>query len=306
MSPQDPRHWLRAGCKLNLFLHVNGRRADGYHELQTYFQLLDYGDEIHIDTDMDGGIRVDWIAGEEDLAGRPADAGDDLLYRAAAALCTEARARDPDHPCNAHITLRKHAPVGGGLGGGSAAAACVLLELNRRWGLRLSIDRLSEIGLRMGADVPVFLHGRSATAHGIGDEIQPAELPGAPDWYLVLVPERRVPTAALFASPDLVRDTPKQPDRELLAHWREAGFNAFEPVVVGHDPQLTALRDDLAARAGFARLTGSGACLFAPVASADIGRRIAGELESSHPILARSIVTRPLVTSNQIFSQSTG
>ncbi|KTG17764.1 MULTISPECIES: 4-(cytidine 5'-diphospho)-2-C-methyl-D-erythritol kinase [unclassified Guyparkeria] len=296
---------VSAGCKLNLFLHINGRRPDGFHELQTYFQLIDYGDELRIATTTDRGIRVDWVAGDEDLSGRPTNPEDDLLYRAAMALRKAAPAAERDTRCNAHITLTKNAPIGGGLGGGSAAAARVLLELNRQWGLNLSLDRLCEIGVRLGADVPVFLRGQSATAHGIGDILHPGELPDGPDWFLILIPARTAPTAALFASPALERDTPKQDDARLLAHWRTEGFNAFEPVVLSHDAELTALRNALADYARFARLTGSGACLFAPVESAEAGRRIGERLQAEHPILRRFVVAPPLFTPNQEVSENT-
>ena len=300
----EPRG-VSAGCKLNLFLHINGRRPDGFHELQTYFQLIDYGDQLRFDATTGEGIRVDWRAGDEDLTDRPADPKDDLLYRAAMALREAAPAPDRNARCRAHITLTKNAPIGGGLGGGSAAAARVLLELNRRWGLNLSLDRLCEIGARLGADVPVFLRGQSATAHGIGDILHPGEIPDSPGWFLILIPARSAPTAALFASPALERDTPKQDDARLLAHWRTDGFNAFEPIVLGDDAELAALRDALADYAGFARLTGSGACLFAPVESAEIGHQIGERLQAEHPILRRFVVAPPLLTPNQEVSENT-
>ena len=303
MNRPNQSRWVAAGCKLNLYLHINGRRPDGYHELQTHFQLLDYGDRIRIDTES-SGIHVEWIAGDEGLFGRPANPADDLLYRAAISLCDEAQADDPDRRCNARITLQKNAPVGGGLGGGSAAAACVMLELNRLWGLNLPLERLCELGARLGADVPVFLRRQNATAHGIGDILLPGEISHAPAWYLILIPDRRAPTAALFSSSELVRDTPKQADSRLLTHWRDEGFNAFEPVLLADDPELAALRDALANRTGFARLTGSGACLFAPVESVATGHRLGEELQAQHPILRRFIVAQPVLTANQEVSEN--
>ena len=305
MTRSDPPHWVGAGCKLNLFLHINARRPDGYHELQTHFQLLDYGDELYIDAQDGNGIHVEWIPGDEGVAGRPADPADDLLYRAAAALCQAARAGNKDMPCQARITLRKNAPIGGGLGGGSAAAARVLLELNRLWAVDLPLDELCALGAGLGADIPVFLRGRSAIAHGIGEILHAGEIPDLPPWFLVLVPARSAPTAALFGSASLVRDTPKQDDGYLRAHWQTAGFNAFEPVLVGTDPELAALRDALAEHAGFARLTGSGACLFAPVESAEAGRHIGEQLAARHPILDRFFVAPPLPTPNQEVSENT-
>ncbi len=205
MTGPQTTEWLQAGCKLNLFLHINGRRNDGYHELQTYFQLLDYGDELRIETgDNSGVIHVEWIAGDEDLRGRPTQPEDDLLYRAAQLLRDEAQHRGfclSDTVCSARITLRKHVPVGGGLGGGSAAAAQVLLELNRQWQLGFSVDELAALGKLLGADVPVFLYGKSAMAHGIGEKLLPGPLADVPPAFLILVPDRIISTASLFASP---------------------------------------------------------------------------------------------------------
>lgn len=301
---QEPQ-WRSAGCKLNLFLHINGRRNDGYHELQTYFQLLDYGDELAVDTDVGDDIRVDWIAGDEDLRGRPDNPEDDLLYRAAMLLRAEASRRGHCERCGAQITLRKHVPIGGGLGGGSAAAARLLLELNTRWAAGLTTDELAKLGRELGADVPVFLRGQSAIAHGIGEDLRAAEIPAGAATYLVLVPARNAPTAALFASPDLERDTPKQLDAHLLRHWREQTVNAFEPVLLARDPELEALRAELAARAGFARVTGSGACLFAPVDSEEAGRAIGADLQANHPLLRRFFIARAVPTANQSVSGNT-
>ncbi|HSH84689.1 MAG TPA: 4-(cytidine 5'-diphospho)-2-C-methyl-D-erythritol kinase [Guyparkeria sp.] len=294
MTGPQTTEWLQAGCKLNLFLHINGRRNDGYHELQTYFQLLDYGDELRIETgDNSGVIHVEWIAGDEDLRGRPTQPEDDLLYRAAQLLRDEAQHRGfclSDTVCSARITLRKHVPVGGGLGGGSAAAAQVLLELNRQWQLGFSVDELAALGKLLGADVPVFLYGKSAMAHGIGEKLLPGPLADVPPAFLILVPDRIISTASLFASPNLERDAEKQPDQLLRERWQEDSFNAFESVVLADDPALRALHQDLSALAGFARLTGAGACLFAPVDSPERGVRIGKKLSEGHPVLRRFIV----------------
>lgn len=293
MTGPRTTEWLQAGCKLNLFLHINGCRNDGYHELQTYFQLLDYGDELRIETGDGGGIHVEWIAGDEDLRGRPAQPEDDLLYRAARLLRDEARQRGlclSDAACSSRITLRKHVPVGGGLGGGSAAAAQVLLKLNRQWQLEFSIDELAALGKLLGADVPVFLYGKSAMAHGIGEKLFPGPLADVPPAFLILVPDRIISTASLFASPNLERDTEKQPDQFLRERWQEDGFNAFESAVLADDPALRALHQDLSVLAGFARLTGAGACLFSPVSSPACGIRIGEKLSEGHPVLRRFIV----------------
>ena len=297
-APEEPAGtdpdatWLRAGCKLNLYLHVNARRPDGYHELQTFFELLDYGDELLVDTNHDD-IRVKWIAGDEPIDGRPTEPSDDLLHRAASRLRRYARDHGPRRrPLGAHITLRKHVPVGGGLGGGSAAAACLLLALNRRWGLALPSETLADLGRELGADVPVFVRGESATAHGIGEQLNPGVAGQTSGTYLVIVPALSSPTASLFAAEGLKRDTPKRSDAELLTCWREQASNVFEPPLLAAHPALSALHDDLRAEAGFARVTGSGACLFAPVASPDAGRRIGDALSAKHPILRRYFVSR--------------
>ncbi|WP_322520447.1 4-(cytidine 5'-diphospho)-2-C-methyl-D-erythritol kinase [Guyparkeria halophila] len=293
IEPAAEAHWLRAGCKLNLYLHINARRADGYHELQTFFELLEYGDELRVDTDHDD-IRIDWVAGDEPITGQPTAPQEDLLYRAAIRLREQARddrRGDQTTPHGAHVTLRKHVPVGGGLGGGSAAAARLLRVLNRAWGLDYPIDTLARIGKELGADVPVFVHGHSATAHGIGEQLHPDVAHDTSGIYLVLVPRLSSPTAALFASERLERSLPKQPDAELLDRWRDKGQNVFEPRVLEQHPELAALLSDLKTEAGFARMTGSGACLFAPVASERDGQRIGDRLASRHEILRRYFVS---------------
>lgn len=295
--------WLMAGCKLNLFLHINGRRADGFHELQTYFQLLEYGDELRVDADRSGRVQVAWTAGDEDTGGRPEHADDDLLFRAAMALKEAAVASgrltsDDAARLGASIRLRKNVPVGGGLGGGSASSACLLNRLNRLWNVQMSAGELEAVALRLGADVPVFIRARSAMAHGIGERTRAVEVPGGPRQYLVLVPDMPVDTASLYADPDLRRDSPKLDDATMLEHWREAG-NAFEPVVTARHPALAALLRDLRDEAGFARMTGSGSCLFAPVDSRDQGERIGRDLAEHHPQLRRFFVSPIAKTENQ-------
>ncbi|MFP4252757.1 MAG: 4-(cytidine 5'-diphospho)-2-C-methyl-D-erythritol kinase [Guyparkeria sp.] len=292
--PSCTSDWLRAGSKLNLYLHINARRPDGYHELQTFFELLDYGDELRVDTGHPD-IRIDWVAGDEPITGRPDNPHHDLLYRTAQRLRDTARRLDqtsPDRPLGAHVTLRKNLPVGGGLGGGSAAAACLLQHLNRAWGLGLPVDSLARIGLELGADVPVFVGGQSATAHGVGEQLNPGVAPHTSGIYLVVVPRVSSPTTNLFAAPTLRRDLPKQPDAPLLSHWREEGINVFESVVLANHPALGALLDDLRAETGFARMTGSGACLFAPVESETQARRMAEKLAGRHGIWRRHFVAR--------------
>jgi 4-diphosphocytidyl-2-C-methyl-D-erythritol kinase len=300
----DCRHdtpgWTMAGCKLNLFLHVNARRPDGYHEIQTCFQLLEFGDELRVEADDSGDIRIRWEAGDEALSGRPERAEDDLLHRATR-LLREAGIRagrlPAARPPGADVVLRKNVPVGGGLGGGSASAACLLNRLNRLWGLDLPPEDLEALATRLGADVPVFIRARSALAHGIGERLTPMPIPAGPEHFLILVPGIRSATAGLYADDRLERDTRKMDDDRLLRGWREA-HNAFEPLVMSRSPALAELRDDLERLAGFARMTGSGSCLFAPVEGREAGRRIGEELAERHATLRRFFVSKIVRSAN--------
>jgi 4-diphosphocytidyl-2-C-methyl-D-erythritol kinase len=245
-----------APAKLNLFLHVVGRRADGYHLLQTVFQFLDYGDELEFEVTGDGHI-----ARATGLPGVPEEA--DLTMRAAQLLQRHAGARQ-----GATIRLRKRLPVGGGLGGGSSDAATTLIALNRLWGLGLPVSELAALGLRLGADVPGFVHGRAAWAEGVGEVLTPVEAPCS--WYVVVVPPVQVATADIFADPHLTRDTPPITIRAFLAG---RGHNDLEPVVRRRYPAV-----DQALRwlggFGAARMTGSGACVFLAAADRDDAERI--------------------------------
>jgi len=239
-----------APAKLNLFLHVVGRRADGYHRLQTCFRFLDYGDALRISPRPDGVIRL--------LRPLPGVAVEhDLCYRAAHLLKAHTGCR-----LGADIGLEKRLPLGGGLGGGSSDAATVLLALNRLWRLDLARADLQTLGLALGADVPVFVFGRSALAEGVGEELR-AVTP-APASYVVLAPPVEVSTASVFGAPGLTRDTPEIKIAALPESGPEPGFghNDLEPVVIALYPavaeQLAWLR-----QFGEARMTGSGACVFA-------------------------------------------
>ncbi len=233
-----------APAKLNLFLHVTGRRADGYHLLQSVFRLVDYSDTVWLGVRRDG--RIERLA---DVPGVPAD--QDLTVRAAR-LLQEATAC----PLGADIHLEKRLPMGGGLGGGSSDAATVLLALNRLWNLGLPRQRLEELALRLGADVPVFVYGRSAFAEGVGEKLTPISLP--PAWYVVLIPPVAVATAGVFAAPELTRNTPPIKIADFLSG---AGRNDLQPVVVKEYPEVARHLDWLG-RFGEARMTGSGACVF--------------------------------------------
>jgi len=249
-----------APAKLNLFLHVVGRRPDGYHLLQTLFRFVDHGDVLHFSPRNDGQVRLlNPIPGVEEAS--------DLTVRAARALqaasgCTR----------GVDIRLEKRLPMGGGLGGGSSDAATVLLALNHLWQLGLPRQCLQEIGLTLGADVPVFVFGRSAFAEGVGEELQELALPTA--WYLVLEPPVAVPTVDIFKFPQLRRDTPAIG----LAQWRPGfGHNDLEPVACQRFPEVARHLDWLR-RFGPAHMSGSGACVFAEFGSREAALSALAEL----------------------------
>ena len=253
---------LPAPAKLNLFLHILGRRPDGYHRLQTLFQLLDYGDELELSTTPDGEIAV---VVEPLLRDVPMTAN--LAYRAALAL----REHRPG-PEGARILIRKRLPLGGGLGGGSSDAATVLVGLNRLWELNLGVEELCGLGLRLGADVPVFILGRSAWGEGIGEQLTPLDLP--PAWYLVLKPDCDVATAAVFAHPQLTRHTRAM---KIRAFSGEGAANDCQSVVETMYPQVREARLWLA-RYAQPRLTGTGACLFARFGNRESARATLAEI----------------------------
>ncbi|MBD3814395.1 MAG: 4-(cytidine 5'-diphospho)-2-C-methyl-D-erythritol kinase, partial [Betaproteobacteria bacterium] len=233
-----------APAKLNLMLHILGRRADGYHELQTLFQFLEHGDELGFSLRQDGEIRL-----HTPIEGVAHDSN--LIVRAAKRL-QEASGTS----LGADIWLDKRLPMGGGIGGGSSDAATTLLGLNRLWNLGLDLDRLAQLGLSLGADVPVFVRGHAAFAEGVGERLQPVELPEP--WYLVAVPQVSVSTAEIFSDPELTRNTPPITVRSLLAG---GGHNDCQPVVEKRYPQV---RNALSLLNKFvpARMTGTGACVF--------------------------------------------
>jgi 4-diphosphocytidyl-2-C-methyl-D-erythritol kinase len=234
-----------APAKLNLFLHVTGRRPDGYHDLQTVFQLIDLCDDIGITVRNDG--RIERIAGLSDI---PPES--DLIVRAALALQAATRTT-----LGANLRARKRIPMGGGLGGGSSDAATTLIALNHLWGCELPPSRLAEIGLSLGSDVPVFVHGSSAWAEGRGEVLTPVELPE--QWYAVIHPRVHVPTPLVFQAPELTRNSPAI---TLRAFLQTGGRNDCEPVVRTRFPEVAEALDWLA-RFAPARLTGTGSCVFA-------------------------------------------
>lgn len=255
MKPVAELRDCPAPAKLNLFLHVVGRRPDGYHRLQTVFQLLDRCDLLHFALREEGTIvRL------TELPGVPPEA--DLAVRAAHLLKAAAEARLGKAVPGVGIAVDKHLPLGGGLGGGSSDAATTLIALNHLWQAGFSQVELMVLGLQLGADVPFFLFGRNAFAEGVGEELTPLETPDC--CYLVIEPGVMVPTAAIFGNPDLTRDTKPVKITDFSAGqavFGGFGRNDLQPVVARHyEPVAAALK--WLGQYGKARMTGSGACVF--------------------------------------------
>lgn len=244
-----PSITLPSPAKLNLFLHIVGKRPDGYHELQTLFQFLDYGDELTFTLTPDSpDIRL-----EQPIPGVADE--DNLIIRAARALAARA-----DKPLpGVTISVDKRLPMGGGLGGGSSNAATTLVGLNWLWQLNLSEDELAEIGLGLGADVPVFVRGRAAFAEGVGEKLTPAEPPE--DWFVVLKPDCDINTGKIFSQEGLTRDTPKITIRPAFEGDASRYRNDCEDVVQKLYPEVRQGLEWLS-QFGPARLTGTGACIF--------------------------------------------
>ena len=281
-APADPTaasgvsHW-RAPAKLNLFLHVTGRRTDGYHGLQTLFQLIDLCDTITISLRADGLIER-----PVGPAGVAPDA--DLTLRAALALqraCGTGQGAD--------LRVHKRIPQGGGLGGGSSDAATALLALNELWDCGLSLDDLASLALPLGADVPVFIRGSSAWAEGVGERLTPVSLPEA--WYVIIYPGVGVSTQEVFQSPELTRNSPLI---TIRAFFQSGGHNDCEPVVRARSPEVAAAIDWLA-REGSAQLTGTGSCVFTARGSAAEAERLAARVpERWMSFVARGLNTSPV------------
>lgn len=245
-----------APAKLNLFLQITGRRQDGYHALQTVFRLLEWGETLRLRVREDGAI-VRHGASAPGVA-----EADDLTVRAAKLLQSEAKV-----PLGADILVEKRIPVGGGFGGGSSDAATTLVALNALWNTGYDPDQLAELGLRLGADVPVFVHGDNAWAEGVGEQLTPLDLP--PAWYVLADPGIHVPTAALFQAPELTRNAPPATMSDFVSGavgQRAVLGNAFEPVLRRREPAIEAVFDALA-RIGTPRLTGSGSGCFVEFAN---------------------------------------
>ncbi len=271
-----------APAKLNLFLHVVGRRPDGYHLLQSAFALIDAADRLRFAVRGDGGIRR-----VSDLPGVPAES--DLVVRAARLLQAETGTA-----LGADIEVEKHLPMGGGVGGGSSDAATTLLALNRLWGTGLSRPALQSLGARLGADVPFFIFGRNAWVEGVGERLAPLELP--PAWYLVLVPPVAVPTGEIFAAPELTRDTEPLKMEDFSAHESVGGRfrNDLEKVVAARYPAVREHLQWLSGH-GVGRLTGSGACVFARFEDrASAERELKALPRSMTGFVARGLEEHPL------------
>lgn len=281
-----------APCKLNLFLHITGRRSDGYHALQSIFLLLDHGDDLHISIRTDGQLLL-----QNPLPGVPPE--NDLIIRAARALQAASGCQ-----LGAEIHCLKRIPMGGGLGGGSSDAATVLLALNQLWQLDYSRQQLIQIGLTLGADVPVFVFGQTAWAEGVGEQLSAVALP--PEimnkYYVVITPHIQVPTAQIFAHQALTRDS--KPLRiadfsngaNSSAFWQQTR-NDMEPVVCALYPQVANTLAWLK-QYGDARMSGSGASVFVAVDSAEkADELIANRPENTSGFWAKGLKYHPLFTS---------
>lgn len=272
MSPVDAAGgWSvwPAPAKLNLFLRITGQRADGYHALQTVFRLLDWGDTLRLRPRADGRVRRVG-ASVPGLA-----EADDLVVRAARLLQKEKNVAQ-----GVDIAVEKCIPSGAGLGGGSSDAATVLRALDRLWALDLGEDRLAEIGLALGADVPIFVRGRNAWAEGVGDVLQPVDL--APAWYLLADPGVHVNTAGLFAAPELTRNAAPATMADFVSG--AALGNAFEPVLRRREPAVEAVFAELA-QVGTPRLTGTGSGCFVEFATRE-------SAETAHAQVASRVQAR--------------
>jgi 4-diphosphocytidyl-2-C-methyl-D-erythritol kinase len=284
-------HECPAPAKLNLFLHVNGRRADGYHLLQTAFQLVDHGDTLHFDLRDDGLIRR-----ITEVSGVPEE--HDLIVRALRLLQAEFARR---HGCAApglDVAIDKRLPMGGGLGGGSSDAATALIAANHLWQAGLAREELMALGLPLGADIPFFIFGQNAFAEGVGERLQPLDTPEC--WYLVIEPGVAVPTATIFSSEDLTRDTKPVKITDFSRHLaiendnKGFGKNDLQAVAAHLFPPVAEALEWLA-RYGDARMTGSGACVFCAFPSEPATAAVLAEVPSKWGAWkARSLRRHPM------------
>lgn len=284
-----PKQRWPAPAKINLFLHITGRRENGYHELQTLFQFLDYGDELAFSVRDDGEIRR--------LTDIPAvPEAQDLVVRAAKLLQQQSGC-----PQGVDISIDKKLPMGGGLGGGSSDAATTLVAMNYIWGLHLPMDELGSLGLQLGADVPVFVHGWAAWAEGVGEKLTPVE-PEEP-WYVVVTPGVQVSTAEIFNDFELTRDCASIKMRDFLEGRSE---NVCEPVVSKHYPEVGKALEWLS-QFSPARMTGTGACIFAGFTTEEAAQGVLKKLPSDwQGFVAKGMNSSPLCIRMQRIQSVTG
>jgi len=270
-----------APAKINLFLHIVGKRPDGYHNLQTVFQFIDYGDELYFELNNQGRISRRYDLGFSEEV--------DLCMRAAT-LLKQYAASD----CGVEIDITKRLPMGGGLGGGSSDAATVLLALNSLWNVGLSREKLADIGLLLGADVPVFVMGRSAWAEGVGEQLTPLELPQT--WFLVLNPQISVSTVHIFSNKHLTA-APEMKKIRALEKGIDSSFgeNQLEAIVRAEYPQVNSLIEWLN-QYGQPRMSGSGGSVFMPVSNQQQGLEILAKRPSySVGFVAKGLNIHPLL-----------
>lgn len=267
---------LLSPAKLNLFLHITGRRADGYHDLQTVFQLLDWGDTLEFETDNSGGVTL-----HDNELELPVE--ENLILRAARLLRRDS--------LGARIRVTRRIPPGGGLGGGSSNAATTLLALNHLWGTGLDARALAQLGAQLGADVPVFLAGHSAWAEGTGDRLTPLQLPAR--WYLVVAPRCRVSTAEIFGHRQLTRNSAPI---KMAAFFQGDSRNDCQPLVRSLYPDVDKVLNSLE-KLGEARLTGTGACAFVSLDSKARATAARKRLpEEWRCFVARGVNTSPVLS----------
>lgn len=279
-------------CKLNLFLQFVGQRDNGYHNLQSVFQILDYADtlDITVDPTINASDKIIFDCDDQALAN-----ADNLIVKAANALKAYAQKHNhsqPLKPLGANIYLHKKLPYGGGVGGGSSNCATALIGLNVQWGLNYPLETLAEIGLRLGADVPIFIYGQTAFVEGIGEIITPIELPEV--WYLVIHPQCHVSTAEIFSDPLLTRNSKALKIRDLNAMGLPfEGFNTMQTLVCEAYPEVKKALEWLTQFSPNARMTGSGSCLFLPFDNEQEMSKIANRCKWSH-FAAKGVNLSPL------------
>jgi 4-diphosphocytidyl-2-C-methyl-D-erythritol kinase len=290
-------HGCPAPAKLNLFLHVTGRRPDGYHLLQSVFQLIDHGDTLDFDLrDDDDIVRVN------EVPGVPAE--QDLIVRALRALQGEYQRRHGKLPPGIDVRIAKRLPMGGGLGGGSSDAATALMAANHLWQAGLTTAELMAIGLPLGADIPFFLFGETAFAEGVGEALQ--AVPGPDCWYVVIEPGVSVPTAAIFTAPDLTRNTEPVTVADFLGHTAGSqgstgfGKNDLQDVAARLFPPVAEAVEWLGQH-GASRMTGSGACVFGAFSTEQEAEQVVQQIPAKWKAWkARSLTKHPMKSLLQI------